>query len=300
MRDSDALGRYLADIGRYRLLTSAEEVELAQQIEAGEEARRCLEAGRPKRRQRARLEEQVRAGEAARDRFVKANLRLVVANARRHVSSGGLELFDLIQEGALGLERAVEKFDWRKGFRFSTYATWWIRQAIRRAVATKTRTVRVPAGLTRLIPLIEETRARLVGRLGRLPNSEEIAAEAGLPVDRVRAALEVPSTVSLDVPVGEGETPLGELLVTSDEPDPSEEAERRDSSERVHAAVARLPERERRIIELRYGFDDGRPLSYRSIGDQLGLTGERVRQLERQARKRLRRDTKGLSLPSRA
>ena len=291
----DPLANYLQEIGRYRLLDPAEEVELAQTIEAGLQAQTRLEAGQVASDQGQReLNRRVERGQAAKEQFVAANLRLVVANAARYALPPGVELLDLIQDGNLGLIRAVEKFDWHRGFKFSTYATWWIRQAISKALLHKTRTLRLPEQLAENVLLVRKVRARLAGELGRPPQLEEIAAGAGLNPDQVRAALTVPDTVSWHAPVGEDGAILGDFI-EDDEPDgPMVDADLDGIANLLREAVARLPAREARIVTLRYGLADGQPRRLADIGAELGLTSERIRQLEKRALCKLRHPAFGI------
>ena len=291
---ADDLAQYLGEISRYPLLDAAEEVELAQEIEAGTEAIARLDSNDVSGHERLELELKIRSGRAAEGRFLAANLRLVVANARRRPLPPGIELLDAIQEGNIGLLRAVEKFDWRRGFKFSTYATWWIRQAINKAVLDKARTVRVPGPVAEILTLVRQVHVRFTSELGRPPQVEEVATEAGLSTDRVRAALAVPDMVSLDAPVGEDGAILADFI-SADEPIDAEEAtELADVADRLRKAVARLPERERRIVARRYGLIDGTPRAFEDIGSQFGLTAERIRQLEKRALCRLRHPAFGL------
>jgi RNA polymerase primary sigma factor len=262
---TDALQLFLNEIAQFPLLVPAQELELARKAEAGDRK--------------------------ARERLITSNLRLVVSIAKRYRSQG-LPLLDLIQEGVLGLMHAVEKFDWRRGHRFSTYATWWIRHAVRRAVANKARLIRIPVSLAEHERRIAAAEAELAAELGRPPTDAEIARAARLPVARVREAMSAARTVaSLEMPVGEeGEATLGELLPV-ETPEPLEELHvslradaLRDALER---AVATLPERDREILRLRYGIDGGEPMTLEQIGRMYGLTRERVRQIEVEALKRL-------------
>ena len=290
----DDLARYLGEINRYPLLDAAEEVELAQEIEAGAEAIARLDSKAVSGHERLELERKIQSGRAAEDRFLTANLRLGVANARSRPLPPGIELLDAIQEGNIGLLRAVEKFDWRRGFKFSTYATWWIRQAINRAILDKARTVRTPGPVAEILSLVRQVHARLTHELGRTPQTEEIAAEAGLTTDRVHAALAVPDMVSLDAPVSEDGAILVDLI-SDDEPIDAEAAmELADVADRLRKAVSRLPEREGRIVARRYGLIDGTPRTFEDIGSQFGVTAERIRQLEKRALCRLRHPAFGL------
>ena len=259
---ADSLGLFLGEIGRYPLLTAAEEVELAKRIERGDTA--------------------------AKDRMITSNLRLVVSVARRY-QGHGMPLGDLIQEGIIGLVRAVEKFDWRKGFKFSTYAVWWIRQAVQRAVANQSRTIRIPVHVNERRQKLGRARRELVARLGREPTEEELAEAAELPLAHVHDALEAAQALAiLDQPVGEGDgASLGELFAAK-QVAPDEEADELLRREAVRQAVDKLPERERMVIELRFGFaEDEGPVSLEEVGRRLGLTRERVRQIEQEALLRL-------------
>ena len=208
----DLVNQYLAGIGAFDLLTADQEVELAQRIESGHQARKDLEAGKAAdAKERARLKRAVRDGQDAQSEFLTANLRLVVSNARRYANVSGMDLLDLIQEGNLGLIRAVEKFDWRKGFKFSTYATWWIRQAITRAIAQQSRTVRIPVHLHDILGTVRAAQHGLAADRGRLPTPEEIAEETGIDLLRVKQALDATDTVaSLEAPIGEDGAILGD------------------------------------------------------------------------------------------
>ena len=259
---TDALQLFLNEMARYPLLTADEEIELAKKIERGDKE--------------------------AKDRMVNSNLRLVVSIAKRY-QGHGLSLLDLIQEGIIGLIRAAEKFDWRRGYKFSTYATWWIRQAVQRGVANKARTIRMPVHIVDRERKIAKAERELLTKLGRVPTDEEIAKEAKLPLKHVREVQNAARAVtSLDRPVGaESDTALGEL-VHGGEPPPEEELDVSLRQDALHRAVAELPERERDVLKLRFGLDgDPDPKSLEQIGKQLGLTRERVRQIETEALKRL-------------
>src|ERR687893_1004174 len=257
----DALQLSLNEIRRYPLLTAAEEVELAKAIERGD-----MEA---------------------KERMINSNLRLVVSIAKKYQGQE-LGLLDLIQEGIFGLIRAAEKFDWRKGYKFSTYATFWIRQAIQRGIANKARTIRIPVHIGQRERKIARASRELHVKLGREPTDEEIAAETELPMDQIEEARETVRTItSLDRPVGEeGEAALGDLL-PSDEPEPAEEVDVSLRQEALHSALEHLPERERNVVKLRYGINGDDPTPLRETGRRLGLSPERVRQIEGQALKRL-------------
>ncbi len=218
----------------------------------------------------------------------------MVANARRYANASGIDFLDLIQEGNVGLIRAVEKFDWRKGFKFSTYATWWIRQAITRAIADKSRTVRIPVHLHDTLAAVRAAQASLKAELGRDPRPAEIAEEAGITVDKVELALGVADTVSLEQPVGEDGAQLGDFIQDQDALDPVHVVEELDIVESLRRAIARLPDRETRILMLRYGFLDGVPRTLEEIGEEFDLTRERIRQLEKLALCRLRHPSFGI------
>jgi RNA polymerase primary sigma factor len=258
---TDALQLFLREAGRHPLLTAAQEVELAKRVERGDEA--------------------------AKARMIQSNLRLVVSIAKNYRNQG-LPFLDLIQEGTLGLIRAVEKFDWRRGFKFSTYATWWIRQAVARALADKARTIRMPVHIVERMQKIGRAERALWTRLGREPTIEEIADEANITpqqVLEVRAAAR--ASTSLDAPVGDQEDAVIGDFVAGDEPLPEEAVELRLRSQALRRALASLPERERDVVTLRYGLDGDDPQTLEQIGRHLGLTRERVRQIELEALRRL-------------
>jgi len=282
-------------MGRFGLLTAEQETALAQQIEtAGATVARIRALAAPDAADQITLQRALRSQLEAKEAFVTANLRLVVANARRHARTPGVSLLDLIQEGNLGLIRAVEKFDWRRGFKFSTYATWWIRQAISRAIADKARIVRVPVHLHDTVRVVRGTQDRLTAVLGREPLPEEIAEATGFAVDRVETALGVTNPVSLEQPVGEDGALLGDFIEDGDADDPAQLAAEATSARRLQRLIDRLPDRERRILLLRYGFVDGIPRTLGEIGEEFALTRERIRQLETLALSRLRHPAFGL------
>jgi len=259
---TDSLQLFLNEAGRYPLLTAAEEVELAKLVESGDKA--------------------------AKDRMVNANLRLVVSIAKKY-QGHGLPLIDLIQEGIIGLIRAVEKFDWRRGFKFSTYATWWIRQAVQRGVANKSRTIRIPVHIVEREQKIARAERELVLKLERAPTDEEVAEVAKLNVKHVKEVRAAARTVaSLDKPVGEGsDTAFGDL-VAQDEASVEEEVVVALGDDALHRAILTLPEREQEVIRMRYGLDEEmEPKSLEEIGRRMGITRERVRQIETQALSRL-------------
>ncbi|TMS00622.1 sigma-70 family RNA polymerase sigma factor [Nonomuraea basaltis] len=284
--EPDLLGQYLGQIGRTRLLTAEQEVELAKRIEAGAYARHLLDEGRADEE----LEAVAADGEAAKDHMLRANLRLVVSVAKKYYHRGW-PLLDLIQEGNLGLIRAVEKFDHTKGYKFSTYAMWWIRQFIDRGLADKSRAVRLPIHVVEQVSKVNRLERELEVRLGREPADAELAEAAELTLEglaRLRALSR--DVVSLDTPLGgEEDTRIGDLIADAQVSPVSEVMEHRALAEEVRALVDRLPEREALVITLRYGLNDGRTHTYQEIGDRLGVTRERVRQLEQRALRSLRR-----------
>ena len=291
----DSITLYLESVGRHDLLTAAEETTLAQAMEEGRRAAARLAAGGASPGEAAGLRRAVRAGEEARDRFISANLRLVVANARRYAGAAGLDMGDLVQEGNLGLMRAVDKFEWRRGFKFSTYATWWIRQALARAVAEKGRLVRIPGQLHETLGTVRATTANLRAHLQRAPTTEEIAEESGVPADEVARALLVGDELSIDQPVGEDGALLADFISDEDAEDVSNSVERAEVADLLREAVARLEDREHHIIAARYGFlGDTVPRTLEEIGGDYGLTPERIRQIEKRALSKLRHPSFGL------
>jgi RNA polymerase primary sigma factor len=289
----DELRRYLEGAAHEPLLTKEEEVALAQSIERGADAQRRLASGRIRaEKTRHRLEEDIRLAERARQRFILANLRLVVSVAKKYQGQG-LPLLDLIQEGNIGLMRAVELFDWKRGFKFSTYATWWIRQAITRAVADRARTIRLPVHVHDRIRRMRIAARDLAQRSGREPSLEEIAeAIDGTPEDVAQLMeLDGREPVSLHIPVGhDSDTELGDLIEESESEGPEAEVEETLTREVVQEALHEiLSDQERRIIGLRFGFDGRGSRSLREAGRELGMSAERVRTIERDALEKLRR-----------
>jgi RNA polymerase primary sigma factor len=259
-------------------------------IEKGEEAEAKLTGGRLKAETSIRkAKETARKGREARQRFIRANLRLVVSIARKYQGQG-LPFLDLVQEGNIGLMRAVELFDWRRGFKFSTYATWWIRQAITRAIADRGRQIRLPVHVHDQIRKLRRTFVQYSQRMGRDPTPEELGTALGLPIEEIDRLLEAErrEPVSLQAPVGE-DTELGDLLEQADEQSPLDQVEDAMLREEIGQAVANvLDTRERRVIALRYGLGNGHAMSLRDVGKQMGLSGERVRLIEREALRKLR------------
>jgi RNA polymerase primary sigma factor len=261
----DPVQMYLKEIGETPTLTAEEEKELAKRIEKGDQA--------------------------AREKLIKANLRLVVSIAKKYVGkSPHMTLLDLIQEGNIGLFRAVEKFDWRKGYKFSTYATWWIRQAITRALADQARTIRIPVHMVELLTKFNQVKRRLLQDLGREPLPEEIAAEMGIEVDKVHHLIKISQgTVSLETPVGEEEEDtLSEFIKDEKIPLPSVEAARALLRERLKEILVDLTPKERKILEMRFGLKDGITHTLEEVGKEFGVTRERIRQIEAKALEKLR------------
>jgi RNA polymerase sigma factor (sigma-70 family) len=288
--ERDLVGVYLHEISRTPLLDAAQEVELAKAIEAGLYAEFLLdEPELPKGVKRAELERLVVDGERAKDRFIRANLRLVVSIARRYVRSG-MPMLDLIQEGNTGLVRAVEKFDYERGYKFSTYATWWIRQAISRAIAQQERTVRLPVHLVEDVNRMRNVQRQLTRELGSDPEPEQIATALGVPVDRVHELIRwSQDTVSLDTPVGDdGDTNLGDLVADSDSPSPEDIVLGALERQRIEGLLGHLDDRSAGIMRARYGLEDGREHSLTEVASRFSLSRERIRQLEIQALGRLR------------
>jgi RNA polymerase primary sigma factor len=294
----DSVGLYLDEIARNPLLDAATEVELAKTIEAGLMAQHLLDTGRiarakggaPLRASREELQWLADEGQKAIDTFITANLRLVVSIARKY-GRAQMPMLDLIQEGNTGLIRAVEKFDYAKGYKFSTYATWWVRQAITRGIAQQARVVRLPVHVVEELNQVGGARRTLERQLGRDPEPEEIAAELGMDVDRVFDLLSWGREhVSLDTPIDEdGDTSLGDLIAKESTPGPDLNVLDVESRERLNTLVGKLDDRSADIIRSRYGLVDGRQHKLADIGIKHGISAERVRQLEREALNRLRR-----------
>jgi RNA polymerase sigma factor (sigma-70 family) len=288
--ERDLVGVYLHEISRTPLLDAAQEVELSRAIEAGLYAEHLLEEGPiPAGVKTSELKILVSEGERAKDRFIRANLRLVVSIARRYVRSG-MPMLDLIQEGNTGLVRAVEKFDYERGYKFSTYATWWIRQAISRAIAQQERTVRLPVHLVEDVNRMRSVQRQLTRELGSDPEPEQVAVALGVPLDRVLELMRwSQDTVSLDTPVGDdGDTNLGDLVADTDSPSPEDIVLGALERQRIEGLLGHLDDRSAGIMRARYGLEDGREHSLTEVASQFSLSRERIRQLEIQALGRLR------------
>ena len=287
--DQDLVRLYLDEIGRYPLLTKDDEATLARAIEVGRDAGHELSAPGVTPSRRRQLRSLVRAGETANHTFINANLRLVVSIAKKYQSSD-MPLLDLIQEGNLGLIHAVEKFDWRKGFKFSTYATWWIRQSIGRGIDNSSRTIRLPVHAGDQVRRLLRIRAHLEGEIGRSPTVDELADAMQLPAEVIGELLRhATDPISLDTPIGsEGDTALGDIVADLTSSTPFELVAQELMGEEVEKLLSPLDEREREILRLRYGLDRGDPRTLEEVGDVLHLTRERIRQIERQALSKLR------------
>ncbi len=267
----DPVRMYLKEIGKVPLLSAEEEIELAKRMENGDQE--------------------------AKKRLAEANLRLVVSIAKRYVGRGMLFL-DLIQEGNLGLIKAVEKFDYRKGYKFSTYATWWIRQAITRAIADQARTIRIPVHMVETINKLIRVSRQLLQKLGREPTPEEISEEMGMPVDRVREILKISQEpVSLETPIGEEEdSHLGDFIQDDNVPVPAEAASFTLLREQLVEVLGTLTEREQKVLRLRFGLDDGRARTLEEVGKEFNVTRERIRQIEAKALRKLRHPSRSRKL----
>lgn len=282
---------YLREIGQHPLLIDKQEVELAQAIEAGERAIKRFEkdSGKLSPKQLSKLQADRELGYTARRRFIQSNLRLVVSIARRYQGMG-LPLLDLIQEGNLGLMRAVEKFDWRKGFKFSTYATWWIRQAITRAIADTARTIRIPVHMVEAVQKVRKIEEELLDRLGREPTIEEISKESGFTVEKIHEIIRIrPEPISLETPVGEDEeTELLHFIKDETTQAPQDSALQTMLQADLRSVLDSLSDREQRVLALRFGLADGRARTLEEIGFEFDLTRERIRQIEAKALAKLR------------
>jgi RNA polymerase primary sigma factor len=305
----DPVRMYLKEIGKVPLLNAEEEIELAQKMEAGAVASEkiAILEERIEEAEDAEIEElkaeikelqkDVDLGAEAKKRLAEANLRLVVSIAKRYVGRGMLFL-DLIQEGNLGLIKAVEKFDYRKGYKFSTYATWWIRQAITRAIADQARTIRIPVHMVETINKLIRVSRQLLQELGREPSPEEIAAEMNMPVDRVREILKISQEpVSLETPIGEEEdSHLGDFIKDDNVPVPADAAAFTLLKEQLEEVLSTLTDREQKVLTLRFGLEDGRARTLEEVGKEFNVTRERIRQIEAKALRKLRHPSRSRKL----
>ncbi|WP_308209507.1 sigma-70 family RNA polymerase sigma factor [Allokutzneria sp. A3M-2-11 16] len=287
--EPDLMRQYLNQIAATPLLTAEQEVWLARRIEAGVYARHLLDRGAHRGRAASELELVARDGAEAKAHMIRANLRLVVATAKKYARRG-VGVLDVVQEGNLGLIRAVEKFDYTKGFKFSTYGTWWIRQAIDRGMAEQGRTIRLPVHVVETLSKLAKVERELQSRLDREPTAQEVAITAGVPVHKVVELRRVGrESLSLDSLVGtDGETRVGDLIQDTEVLSAPDVIEYRALANELRAVIEQLPPREALIITMRYGLNDGRQRTLQEIADHLGLTRERIRQLEKEAMRRLR------------
>jgi RNA polymerase primary sigma factor len=294
---SDLVYLYLREISRTPLLNQRQEVELTQEMWRGRAAARRLRNNGHDGELKASLEDQIRMGDAARRRLVQSNLRLVVNLAKRYVGRG-LTLLDLIQEGNIGLMRAVEKFDYRRGFKFSTYATWWIRQAINRVISDQSRTIRLPVHTVETITKMNNARQKLLQKLGRKPTSDEIACEMGVETEKIDWLVGIlyAEPVSLDIPIGDDDSQLSDFIEDEVSPAPEEEAAQSMLRQQFKDILSSLTDRERRIIEMRYGLDNEQGLTLKEVGSEFGLTRERIRQIEKEALAKLRHPSRSRKL----
>ena len=305
----DPVRMYLKEIGKVPLLTAEEEIDLAQKMEAGAVAKEKIAVLEKRigtvyeqeeteiKTEIEELKKDLEAGDEAKKRLAEANLRLVVSIAKRYVGRGMLFL-DLIQEGNLGLIKAVEKFDYRKGYKFSTYATWWIRQAITRAIADQARTIRIPVHMVETINKLIRVSRQLLQELGREPTPEEIAEEMSLPVERVREILKISQEpVSLETPIGEEEdSHLGDFIQDDNVPVPADAAAFTLLKEQLVEVLGTLTEREQKVLRLRFGLDDGRARTLEEVGKEFNVTRERIRQIEAKALRKLRHPSRSRKL----
>ncbi len=305
----DPVRMYLKEIGKVPLLTAEEEIELAKNMEEGNAAAEQVEllkeglddaddeAKAAIEEEISKLNAAIEAGSDAKKRLAEANLRLVVSIAKRYVGRGMLFL-DLIQEGNLGLIKAVEKFDYRKGYKFSTYATWWIRQAITRAIADQARTIRIPVHMVETINKLIRVSRQLLQELGREPTPEEIAKEMNMPVERGREILKISQEpVSLETPIGEEEdSHLGDFIQDDNVPIPSDAAAFTLLGEQLNEVLGTLTEREQKVLRLRFGLDDGRARTLEEVGKEFNVTRERIRQIEAKALRKLRHPSRSRKL----
>ncbi len=298
----DPVRMYLKEIGKVNLLSSDEEIELAQAMDAGNAAKEQLAELQATGEEipaevQAELDKAIKKGERAKQRLAEANLRLVVSIAKRYVGRG-MQFLDLIQEGNLGLIKAVEKFDYTKGYKFSTYATWWIRQAITRAIADQARTIRIPVHMVETINKVIRVSRQLLQELGHDPTPEEIAEEMSMPVERVREILKIAQEpVSLETPIGEEEdSHLGDFIPDEDASEPAEAASFTLLKEQLVEVLSTLTPREEKVLKLRFGIEDGRTRTLEEVGKEFNVTRERIRQIEAKALRKLRHPSRSKKL----
>ena len=293
----DTVSLYLKEISRIPLLTAEEEVKLAKRIERGEAARTRLSKGKVIPQKRERLERMVEEGEAARQHMIKANFRLVVSIAKKYIGRG-VSFLDLIQEGNIGLIRAVSKFDYHRGYKFSTYATWWIRQAITRAIADQGRTIRVPVHMCERIYKLARVSRQLVQQLGREPTTEELAAELGTTPRKVERIIKISQRpLSLEKPIGEEkESELGDFIEDQSTLGPTDAASQEMLKEQMEDILTSLSSREGRVLQMRFGLRDGHSHTLEEVGLKFGVTRERIRQIEAKALRKLRHPSRSKKL----
>ncbi len=297
VESDDPMTLYLREIGRYSLLTGEDEVALAKQRERGEQAMKLLAQGVDDENLRDQLRREVERGKQARDRLIQGNFRLVISIAKQY-QGYGVPFLDLIQEGNLGLMRAIDKFDYPRGYKLSTYATWWIRQAVGRAVADYGRNIRLPVHMNERLRRLYRLSQRLEQELGRKPTTEELAEEMGIPPSKIQVMLGLSQdTLSLEMPVGEEqESELGQFIEDEVSPAPEDRASHELLHEDVEEALETLSPRESRILRLRFGLHDGHSYTLEEVGRKFGLTRERVRQIEKHALRRLRHASRSRKL----
>ena len=305
-RREDPVKTYLREIGKVPLLTREDEVELAMAMEAGKEAEQKLENARLSAErgidvitpeERRELEELVRKGKEARERLIVSNLRLVVSIAKRYMNRG-LAFLDLIQEGNMGLMRAVEKFDYKRGYKFSTYATWWIRQAITRAIADQSRTIRVPVHMIETVRELNRIKREYIQKHGVAPTLEDLSEITGMSIDKIKKVENVSQyTASLERPIGDDEDDtLGDFIEDPHSPSPTKETFRMFLREQLNRALDQLDEREREILQLRYGLEDGHPRTLKDVALKFNITRERIRQIEIKAIEKLKHPSRQAEL----
>ena len=305
---------YLKEIGKVPLLSGDEEIELAKLMEEGNKIQDEIDALRKEAKEKTSTSEHdaltkkadklknknaavIQKGNTAKERLIEANLRLVVSIAKRYVGRG-MQFLDLIQEGNMGLLKAVEKFDYRKGYKFSTYATWWIRQAITRAIADQARTIRIPVHMVETINKLMRVQRQLLQELGREPSTEEVAAEMKIPVERVAEIQKISQEpVSLETPIGEEEdSHLGDFIMDEKVPVPAEAASATILREELLKVLQTLTDREQKVLRLRFGLDDGRTRTLEEVGKEFNVTRERIRQIEAKALRKLRHPSRSKKL----